>query len=86
MTWERVIFWGCAVAALCCYCYAAYILWAWPDPSRDTRLTDFAAAITAKRAAVFTFVMAGMFLALMAFIAHGLTAPGKKKPPNWSGG
>ena len=66
---------------MCCYGYAAYILWAWPEPSRVTRLTDLAAAITAKRAAAFTFVMAGPFLTLMAFIARVLTEPGKKKPP-----
>ena len=80
MTWGRAVVWGCAVAAACCYAYAAYILWAWPDPPRDPRLSDFMAAISSKNAAAFTFVLLGMFLALFAFIARVLTEPRKKKP------
>ena len=77
MTWGRVVFWGCVVAALCCYGYAAYILWAWPDPSPDPRLSDLVAAISAKKVAAFTFAMAGLFMTLMVFIAHVFSNIGK---------
>ena len=78
MMWGAVIFWGCVAAALSCYGYAAYILWAWRDPAPDTRLSDFMAALSAKNVAAFTFVLTGLFMTLLAFITHVLTTKARK--------
>ena len=72
-------FLGMCGGFLCCFGYAAYILWSWPDPPPDPRLADLMAAITSKSAAAFT-VLSGMFLALLAFVVRVVAEDRKKKP------
>jgi hypothetical protein len=56
----RVAYWVFAVAAMCCFGYAAHILLAWPEPPRDPRLAGIMAEVTANRVAAFTLTLGSL--------------------------
>ena len=68
------------VAAAGCFAYAGYILLAWPDPPRDTRVSGFMAEVTANRAAAVTLTFAGMLCGLVAWLLY-IGSPNKKRTP-----
>ena len=68
MSVARFAYWVCAVAAACCFGYAAYILLAWPDEPLDPRRTGMMAELTINRVAAFTLTLAGVMVGLMAWL------------------
>ena len=58
----------CAVAAACCFGYAAYILLAWPDEPLDPRRTGMMAEVALNRVAAFSLTFAGVMVGLVAWL------------------
>ena len=81
MSVVRFAYWVCAVAAACCFGYAAYILLAWPDEPLDPRRTGMMAEVTLNRVAAFALHVCWRYgrLGGMAF-AHRLRQLKGRRP------